>query len=320
MRHFLLLLLWALTPLAWAADASVQAILESQEFKNFYEMRCTEFRSVSQGHQIDSIIGKINASPYKHLMKYFFTLSECKSIFRSDLKVPMISLIVDRINNSAEIPELVLDSFERMRIDPKIFEEGINSRTMRGMTLLDALYNRSISKKHWNDPRYGNAYSNHKDSKMYARYMMDFLCENNGKFNFHKDADVSCHGIERNKIDSNGMNLLDTIYDAYASPKDYSESTATHVKDIAKMMMQNLLCQRDSEFNKFKSNNITCKNLEASLAEVDKKISNEQAIKPEKSKEEKEREKLDLCRTNSFREAFVSKTECQRLERLYPRR
>lgn len=161
-----------------AATGKLAAKVSSKDDLQY--VYCKEFEQAQDTVDVETILEKMEKSPYAKNLNEFWTTPACKAPRKLDTKVPIIFNTATDVFKSEKFPETVHDYFLEEKKDLKTWLALINTKTSDGLTFLDYLqYN--ISK--------GN-YSS-KESSEAANRIVKYLCENGGVYSKYKDS-VKC--------------------------------------------------------------------------------------------------------------------------------
>ena len=161
-----------------ASTGKMAAKVSSKE--SFQQAYCNDFQMAEDTVDIETILEKMEKSPYAKNLNEFWTTPACEAPKKLDTKVPIIFNTATDVFKSEKFPEAVHDYFLEEKKDLKTWLALINTKTSDGLTFLDYLqYN--ISKENYSS----------KTTLDAASRIVKYLCANGGVYSKYKDS-VKC--------------------------------------------------------------------------------------------------------------------------------
>lgn len=179
-KHLLPMLLLAV---AFTHAADVKAESESGAGKKVSSMEdyqyvfCKEFEQAQDTVDIETILEKMEKSPYAKDLIEFWTTPACHAPMKNDIKVPIIFNTATDVFKSEKFQEAVYDYFESEKKQPDVWLRVINTKTSDGYTFLDFMqYNIA-----------GGDYRS-KATMGAALRIVSFLCQHGGVYSKYRDT------------------------------------------------------------------------------------------------------------------------------------
>ncbi len=157
-------------PIAMAVSMSSDPVRDS-----YQDAFCMQFEAAEDTVDVETILEKMEASPYASSLKDFWSTPACHSPRKNDSTVPILFNTATTVFRSEKFPQVVHDYFVTEKKDPQAWLNAINTKTSDGLTFLDFLQY-SIDRGNYDSKPTGDA----------AKRIVSYLCQNGGIYSKYR--------------------------------------------------------------------------------------------------------------------------------------